>query len=97
MKPLNLVLTNAYFNMTGEPGKMFEIRKPSKWILSRLFNKDGSVKNYTHVELCDGYKKNRSTKFREFKGFSIASHEMSIGIPNGEILTISKGDIIIRL
>jgi hypothetical protein len=97
MKNLNLVLKDKYYRMTGEPGKMYELRKPTKWILSRLLNKDGSRKTYWEVELCSGYRKNREKKLRDFRGWSFLTKAGTFDLPNGEKLEYQKGDIIIWL
>ncbi len=94
---LNLVLKEKYYTMTGEPGKMYELRKPTKWLLSRLLNKDGTKKKFDGVELCCGYQKNRETKIRDFRGWAFFTATCSHTLPNGEIIHCEKGDIIIWL
>lgn len=55
MSTLNLSLHKLPFDvmLTGEKDK--EYRKPSKWIVSRLYNKDGTLKKYDVVKFVNGY------------------------------------------
>lgn len=96
-KNLNLVLKEKYYNITGEPGKMWELRKPTDWIISRLTNKDGTMKNYDFVELCNAYKKGRETKLRKFITVSFLMHNGFIILPSGEKLEHETGDLLIIL
>lgn len=94
---LNLVLKKEYYEITGEPGKMYELRRPSKWIMSRLLNKDGSVRFYDFVELCSGYRKDRKTKRRKYNGFYILPADEVFVLPNGDSIEVAKGTIVIKL
>lgn len=66
LKVLILVLSSVAWEATGKPDKMFELRNYSKWIESRLFNKDGSSREYDEVHLINTYKKNAEVKRFEF-------------------------------
>ena len=83
--------------MTGEPGKMFELRKPTKWLMSRLLNKDGTIKQYDSVELCCGYRKGRETKIRDFRGWTCFTGSGTFTLPNNEVLNYERGDVLIWL
>lgn len=96
-KTLNMVFKRRYYEMRGERGKMFELRRPTKWILSRLINPDGSKKTHSFVELCDGYSSNSAKKYRLFLDFVILDKEEQFDLPNGEILNAQPGDILILL
>lgn len=61
-KDLFLVLSAKAFQVTGTPEKMFELRERTDWIISRLFNKDGSLKHYDTITLQSGYGKNAPRK-----------------------------------
>lgn len=90
-------MKDKYYHLTGEPGKMFELRKPTKWILSRLLNKDGTRKQFDGVKLCNGYKRGRETKIRDFRGWTFFTSPGSFTLPNGEEFKYEKGDILIWL
>jgi hypothetical protein len=53
--------------VTGE--KDFEIREKGQWILPRLFNPDGTKREYDVVKFVNGYKKNRPYFIAKYKGF----------------------------
>ena len=59
MKVLYLTLKKAPFEVmiTGE--KQYEIREKGSWINSRLFNPDGSKRQYDVIKFTNGYGKNR--------------------------------------
>jgi hypothetical protein len=82
-KVLRLTLSKTYFAMTGEPDKMFEIRTPSRWIQSRLYQKDqktGNVvkRSYDFVLLINGYGPNRPWKLCTFIGFFKSYHAINV-------------------
>lgn len=97
MRNLNLVLKAKYFHMTGEPGKMFELRAASKWIRSRLMYKNGTAKNYNKVEICLGYKRGRLIKVLDYQGFDIIDATTHFTLPNNEVIIMYAGDFIIYL
>lgn len=71
MKVLTLTLKKEPFEVmiTGE--KNFEIRCKSKWINSRLLNKDGTKRKYDAVLFKNGYSHDKPYFIAEFKGFDI--------------------------
>jgi hypothetical protein len=81
--------------LSGE--KKAEYRKPTDWIKSRLFNKDGSLKSINTVEFTNGYG-NHLPKFEvSFEGILIADKHETITFSNGLKVEIEPGDLILRL
>jgi len=97
-KVLTLTLNKLAFDVmvTGEKG--MEFRKPSKWIKSRLYNKDGSPKQYDVVKFINGYGKDKPTFICEFKGVENRfSMNETFKYSNGLTVTVEHIDIIINL
>lgn len=69
MRILHLTLKKAPFEVMYTREKPYEIRVKSKWINSRLFNKDGSKKHYDLVRYTNGYGKDKPYFIAEYKGF----------------------------
>lgn len=100
-KILNLTLSKKPFEVmiTGE--KKVEFRKPSDWIKSRLFNKDGSRKDYDVVKFVNGYGKDKPFFIAIYNGFATAlertgkhySNDLSVLVEPGDF-QIYLGDII---
>ncbi len=69
MKILLLTLKKEPFEVmiTGE--KNYEIREFTPWILTRLYERNGSRKNYDVVRFSNGYRKDSPYFIAEFKGF----------------------------
>jgi len=59
---LKLVLTDQWYDITGTNQKMMELRENSKYIRSRLLNKDGTFRHYDFIELQKAYRKNAEKK-----------------------------------
>ena len=78
--------------VTGE--KFIEVRKPSKWIKSRLENKE-----YDIVKFVNGYGKRRPFFTVTYLGFTIWAEEKNLKITfsNGLQINCTKGDYIILL
>lgn len=91
-KVLKLTLKRKPFAvmLTGE--KDFEVRKPSKWILSRLKNK-----KYDNVQFVNGYGNSRPMFFCEYKGWFEAIGSATFKFSDGLAVNVEKGDIIIQL
>lgn len=68
MKTLRLTLKKAPFDVMVTGEKLEEFREESKWITSRLFNKDGSPKHYDRIEYVNGYGAHRPRFITDFKG-----------------------------
>lgn len=92
MRVLKLTLSKKPFEVmvTGEKTK--EYRRPSKWILSRLINKE-----YDVVEFTNGYGKDKPRFTCEYRGYLISASERSITFSNGLALDVKSGDVVILL
>lgn len=93
---LNLVLNKEAFYVTGTPEKMFELRKYSEWIKSRLYTSDGTKKEYDEVHICCGYRKDRAIKKFRYGGCGQAG-ECDWVFTNGLTFKTEIGDYIIHL
>jgi hypothetical protein len=75
---------------TGE--KTDEFRKPGAWIESRLYNKDGSKREYDYIEFRYGYGHKRPAFLCEFKGFEKLTESETHTYSNGLIVNAEPGD-----
>jgi hypothetical protein len=100
-KTLKLTLSKKPFEVmiTGE--KTEEFREVKKWTTSRLYNKDGSKKEYKYVKFTNGYGKDRPYFIcifnRTYIGNNIKrkySNNLNLSFEN-EIYVIELGEIII--
>ena len=69
LRILKLTLKKLPFEVMKTGEKNEEYREPTDWIRSRLFNKDGSKKQYDFIEFRNGYGKNKPHFVSEFIGF----------------------------
>jgi len=97
MKTLHLSLRKEPFEVmvTGEKG--LEFRKKSKWIRSRLFNKDGTRKQYDVIKFVNGYGNDKPYFMCLYGSFietpvNLKSFEYSNGLV---VEGIVKGDFVI--
>ncbi len=81
--------------VTGE--KTEEFRKPSNWIKSRLFDKNGEPRDYNHVKFVNGYGHDKPQFLVDFKGFRVSQVKQTIKFSNGLLVEVEKGDFIIEL
>lgn len=94
---LTLTLKEPYFTMTGSEGKMYELRRNTKWIRSRLYSKDGKPRFYNHVRLINGYSKQAPIKLVQYLGFKVIQKNMLFKLPSGEMIYMFAGDYFIIL
>jgi len=69
VKTLLLTLQSKPFQVMLSGEKTVEFRKPSDWIKSRLFNKDGSRKEYDVIKFVNGYGEDKPFFVAIFDGF----------------------------
>tara|TARA_B100000949_G_scaffold234635_1_gene254282 strand:+ start:189 stop:497 length:309 start_codon:yes stop_codon:yes gene_type:complete len=83
--------------VSGE--KDFEVRKPTKWIKSRLFDKNGKYRNYDFVEFRNGYGDKRPYFICRFKHATPATcrNPKTFNFSNGLNVTVNEGDYYIFL
>lgn len=96
-KQLHLSLTPMPFDVmaTGEKDK--EFRRPSQWIISRLFHKDGTPKLISEVIFIQGYGDHRPRFKAILRGVEIATKEYQVKYSNGLVVTVLKGDYVLDI
>lgn len=88
-KTLYLTLKKLQFQVTVSGEKTSEFRRPSKWILSRLINKD-----YDIIKFTNGYGSDKPNFTCEFKGWKYAEKKKHI-YSNG--LVVNAGSDYIEM
>jgi len=81
--------------VTGEKQK--EFRKPTKWILSRLYKKDGELKQFDFVKISNGYQKNSPYFIAEFKGLEVNEIHNFLYYLDGLEVEIFPGDLVLLI
>jgi len=71
---LKLTLKKLPFEVMVTGEKKIEYRFPSKWIESRLFDKDNNNRYYKFIEFTNGYGKTRPYFKAIFNGFIISNN-----------------------
>lgn len=94
---LRLSLKELPFNVMVTGEKRNEYRLPSHWIKSRLFNKDGTPKQYNFVEFTHGYGGHRPSFRCEFKGVLVSDSQFFKSYSNGLQVFVNTNDYIILL
>ena len=94
---LRLTLSKPPFEVMVTGEKKIEYRKRSKWLLSRMYNKDGTQKDYDLVEFKNGYGKDKPYFIAEFKGWDAAYKPHTAIFTNGLRVDVEHGDILIHL
>lgn len=90
MRALKLTLKRRWFDMIAAGIKCEEYRKPGKWILSRLRDKE-----YDLIEFKNGYGVNVPTMIVEYNGWHYGSGKTAWGYEGREsVIVISLGDIV---
>jgi hypothetical protein len=97
MKILHLSLHKLAYEIMASGDKTLEFRKPSKWLLSRLFNTDGTPKNYDCIKFTNGYGKDRPYFKAIFQSWRINPAYHRIEYSNGLMVEVAQGDVIIQL
>lgn len=103
MKTLYLTLKKKPFDVMVTGEKKSEYRKNTKWIRSRLYNRDGTKREYDNVKFTNGYGSTRPyfivkyinfEKINEFK--KIYSNGLVVDYPKNDdgYFKINLGDIL---
>lgn len=74
MRILKLTLKKAPFEVMVTGEKTSEYRTNSKWMISRIYGKNGFPKQYDYVEFTNGYGGYLPKFLVEFKGFHFLGH-----------------------
>jgi len=85
-----------WFDITGSPDKMFELRRKSKWIISRLFDKSGNPRSYDYVEIKRGYGHDAPKKIFIFDSISTIAFPYRYLFLNGCHFDVAPGDFLIK-
>ena len=80
--------------ITGE--KVEEFRKPSKWIKSRLFDKNGCAKIYDYVKFVNGYGADKPYFICKFEEVFCNQSDYIMNYTTFSV-GVAKGDYVIRL
>lgn len=94
---LHLSLKKEPFEVMVSGEKNVEFRKPSQWIKSRLFNSDGSRKEYDVVKFVNGYGSKKPSFTAIFNGFSNSTVGHVETYSNGLKVQVERGDFKIHL
>ena len=97
MKILFLTLKKAPFEVMATGEKNQEFRAPSKWVKSRLFDKNGCAKKYDAVKFVNGYGAKLPYFIAEYKEVYQINCDKTIKYSNNLIVYVKKGDYVIRL
>ena len=99
-RTLRLTLKKDAFEVMKTGEKMMEFRKPSLWIMSRLFvnaNPAQGMKPYDTVLFTNGYGKSRPSFERKYDGLARVTEAREYVYSNGLVVQAENGDIIIWL
>lgn len=94
--PLSLTLRKDWFDIMVTGEKVHEFRNPSEWIQSRLYNKNGSLKEYDLIKFVNGYGKMSPYFICEYRGFQFAKWDHDVMYGEKKV-NVRKGDVIIKL
>ena len=94
---LKLVLTKAAYAVTGTAVKPFELRAPSKWFKSLIFDKQGNLKPHKDVMLFEAYGKHRAFKVYELFYIEHISCAFTYKLPDGSVFNFPDGAYKIHL
>lgn len=95
-KILHLSLKKEAFEVMVTGEKSEEFRKPSKWILSRLYDKSGKPKEYDVIKFTQGYGAHRPHFVCKFEGVAPWSADETYRYSTGFTVKVVPEDIIIR-
>ena len=96
-KTLHLTLSKKPFEVMVTGEKPEEFRKPSDWIESRLFNKDGSKKEYDLVKFVNGYGADKPYFSAIYGGFFPSIINKTVQYSNGLKVDVEPGDYVLML
>lgn len=83
---LVLTVKEPWFSlmMRENDRKDFEVRRPSKWILSRLINRNGESRKYKYIKIINGYGSHRPYFIAEYNGFGTGYLQRHVFQINGK-------------
>ena len=89
---LYLTLKKPQFEVTLSGEKKIEYRRNSKWISSRLINK-----NYQKVKFVNGYGADKPYFIAKYNGFDQIKKNERLTFSNGLVVQVEVGDFAIKL
>lgn len=92
LKILKLTLSASPFEVMHTGEKQTEFRKPSRWIESRLYEKDGNFKEFDLIQFTHGYGTDRPVFIAKYLGFSLSTADYKVEYSNGLIVDVEVGD-----
>lgn len=95
-KVLVLSVTKQWFDLMETGEKTSEFRKPTKFIKDRLFNKDGSAKQYDYILINNGYGYHLPLFIAKYDGFG-TGYNNQYTFSDGSTLNVSHEDYNIFL
>lgn len=96
-KNLLLAINKPPFDVMVTGEKTLEIRKPTDWILCRLFDKKGKRKQIDLLKFVNGYGDERPYFICEFQGFAVARTNYVLSYSSGFSVEVEKFDLLIKL
>lgn len=93
MKILHLTLKKKPFEVMAAGLKPFEVREPTQWIKSRLFDNKGKPKHYDFIKFRNGYNKESPFFYAKYCGYKIFDKKMKLHFQykNGLIVLAEPG------
>jgi hypothetical protein len=95
-KVLILPVCKQWFDLMETGEKTSEFRKPSKFIKDRLYNKNGSTKQYDYVLIINGYGYHRPYFISKYEGFG-TNYDVQYTFSDGSKLNVFPEDYNIFL
>jgi hypothetical protein len=92
MKALKLTIKTCWFELIASGAKRIEYRRPSAWIESRLYHKNGKRREYDVVLFRAGYGKDARTLSMHYGGFEVVRKAEVVRYRNGMTVEVSAGD-----
>ena len=71
---LKLVVSKKPFEVMKTGEKVEEFRRISKWMDSRLYNKDGTKRHYDLIQFSNGYRPDSPRFIAIYEGFDIVNN-----------------------
>ena len=97
MRTLHLTLSKKPFEVMVTGEKTVEFRKPSKWIESRLVDKNGNWKDFDAIKFTQGYGKGKPYFISEYDYATNESLNKKYEYSNGLTVFTFVGDFKIHL
>lgn len=94
-KTLHLSLIKDAFDVMVTGEKPEEYRKTTKWLISRLTNKNGTEKQYDLIKFVNGYGSDKPYFICQYCGIVLNTHPFIKEFSNGFKVEVFIGDTII--